>query len=306
METIIQFLYSDKNNFFIKRDDLIPYSFGGNKARKAIKFYKTIDDGCYDIVVTYGSSSSNHCRVIANMAAARKLPCIIISPKEVSETTFNSRLMSLFGAEIRIVPVKEVSNTINNTLVELEKLGKKPFFIQGGGHGNLGTQSYIDCYEEICTYERRNKTFFDYIFFASGTGTTQAGLICGKLIANDKRIIVGISIARENPRGRQVVIDSVKEYFSEKGMHYSDIQVDDSTIFIDDYISTGYGSRNEIVIETVINMIKLYGIPMDSTYTAKAYYGMTDYLRKKEISGKNVLFIHTGGTPLFFDNLIGI
>ena len=36
--TPLYFLFSDsnKNNIYIKRDDLIPISFGGNKARKAI------------------------------------------------------------------------------------------------------------------------------------------------------------------------------------------------------------------------------------------------------------------------------
>ena len=66
------------NRIFIMRDDLLPYSFGGNKARKARLFFEEIDAGGYDAVVTYGSGGSNHCRVIANMAAARGLGCRII------------------------------------------------------------------------------------------------------------------------------------------------------------------------------------------------------------------------------------
>jgi len=30
---------------------------------------------------------------------------------------------------------------------------------------------------------------------------------------------------------------------------------------------------------------------------------MLDYIRKIQIRDKNILFIHTGGTPLFFDKL---
>ena len=56
--------------------------FGGNKARKAVNFFKEIDNGDFDTVVTYGSSSSNHCRVISNMATVRNIPCYIISPEE--------------------------------------------------------------------------------------------------------------------------------------------------------------------------------------------------------------------------------
>ena len=57
---------STKNQLYIKRDDLYPLSFGGNKARKAELFWKDIQAKQADYVVTYGSSSSNHCRVIAN------------------------------------------------------------------------------------------------------------------------------------------------------------------------------------------------------------------------------------------------
>ena len=45
------------------------------------------------------------------------------------------------------------------------------------------------------------------------------------------------------------------------------------------------------------------GIPLDTTYTGKGYWGMKEYIKENEITGKNILFIHTGGTPLFFDDL---
>jgi D-cysteine desulfhydrase len=48
-------------------------------------------------------------------------------------------------------------------------------------------------------------------------------------------------------------------------------------------------------------VITQHGIPMDSTYTGKAFAGMADYLKRFSIVEKNILFIHTGGTPLFFD-----
>jgi hypothetical protein len=287
----------------MKREDLIPFSFGGNKARKAKYFFDEIDRGNFDSVVTYGSGSSNHCRIISNMAKQRGLECYIISPKEAFEETFNQSMMNLFDAKIQVVSVNEVSDTIEKTLESLKNSGKKPYFIQGGGHGNLGTRAYVDCYEEIKEYEKENGITFDYIFFASGTGTTQAGLVCGKLINNDNRKIVGISIARKNPRGRDIVLSSIYEYFSEKNIEKDSSLIEESTIFVDDYVGNGYGNMNDDISKTIENMISNYGIPMDSTYTAKAYNGMEKYIEKNNISGKNILFIHTGGTPLFFDYL---
>lgn len=53
-----------------------------NEVEKAFFFFEEIDKGNYDCVVTYGSSHSNHCRVIANMAAEREIPCYIIGPRK--------------------------------------------------------------------------------------------------------------------------------------------------------------------------------------------------------------------------------
>ena len=300
INTPIQFLGTEqKNQLYIKRDDLIPYSFGGNKARKGFLFFEEIDKGGFDCVVTYGSSHSNHCRIISNMAAARRMPCILIGPDEVSDVTFNSKLMDLYGAEIITVPVNQVHDTIEAKLDELKKDGRKPYFIPGGGHGNIGTKAYVQCYEEIRNYEKENQIRFNYIFFASGTGTTHAGLVCGQIQHNDDRKIIGISIARKNPRGRNVVIDSIKEYFP--GI-LEDI-VQEKTIFLDDFTGDGYGKNSTEIEDTIKNVMILYGIPLDSTYTAKAFRGMKKYIETQNISNKNVLFIHTGGTPLFFDDL---
>lgn len=90
----------NSNTLYIKREDLLPFSFGGNKARKAELFFDVIDKGEYDCVVTYGSGSSNHCRVVANQCAVRGMKCYIISPEETTESTFNSQMMHMFGAEI--------------------------------------------------------------------------------------------------------------------------------------------------------------------------------------------------------------
>lgn len=293
----------ENNDLYIKREDLIPFSFGGNKARKARLFFEEIDRGEYDSVVTYGTSSSNHCRVIANMAAARGMKSHIVSPEESSKETYNSILMDCFGAEITVCSASAVHDTLESKMQTLKEQGSRPYFIAGGGHGNLGTQAYVDCYEEIKRYEKDNAIHFDYIFLASGTGTTQAGLICGQLINRDDRQIVGVSIARKNPRGKTVVLESVKEYLSAQKLNISLNEIEDKLIFIDDYIGEGYGAFSDEISLVAQEVMKKSGIPLDHTYTAKAFYGMKSFLENNGVNGKKVLFIHTGGTPLFFDSL---
>lgn len=288
------------NRFFVKRDDLLPFSFGGNKVRKAAEFYKEIKKNPVDVVMTYGSNSSNHCRITANMAAAMGIACHIISPEENREILYNTQMVEQFGGIIETCPVSMVAQTIENRKKAYIKEGRKPYFITGGGHGNPGTQAYVKAYQEIIEYEKNNNIWFDYIFHASGTGTTQAGLVCGKLLYGGTGRIIGISIAREASRGRQVVKDSIREYL---GGQFDQLYTEEELTFNDRYRLEGYGKYNDAVRDTIRKVMNLEGIPMDSTYVGKAFWGMCRYLEEYQVRDKNILFIHTGGTPLYFDYL---
>lgn len=299
-----------ENQYYIKREDMIPFSFGGNKARKAAEFYKEIRSCGADIVMTYGSNSSNHCRIIANMAASMGIACHIISPEENRERLYNTRLVEDFGAAVETCPVTEVSGTIDRRMEALRQAGLNPYFIMGGGHGNPGTRACVNTYREIAAYEEQTGISFDYIFHASGTGTTQAGLVSGKLLVDaEKREkgkpaggqkIVGVSIARNEERGREVVRQSIEDYL---GARYAELYRDEELIFTDEYCMGGYGKYTPEAAQTIEEVMKSDGIPMDTTYVGKAFYGMRRYVEAHGLRGRNILFIHTGGTPLYFDFL---
>lgn len=290
------------NSFYVKRDDLIPYSFGGNKARKAFLYFEEIEKLQSDVIVTYGSASSNHCRIVSNLAKERGLPCYIISTDTDDVQTYNRRMSSAFGAKIISCRVDEVRETISNTIEQLKKEKKNPYFIAGGGHGILGTKAYVLCYDEICQQEKQLNVKFDYVFFASGTGTTQAGLVCGKIIRQKDTNIVGISIARKKERGEGVVKECVCQYLEQEQKKWKGV-VDGHIHFIDEYICDGYGKYNLAIEKTIEKMLEEEGIPLDPTYTGKAFWGMLEFIKKEDVKDRNVLFIHTGGLPLFFDYL---
>lgn len=289
----------NKNNLYIKREDSIDIAFGGNKARKIDYFAKDILDKKCDYIVTYGSSQSNHCRITAAISAKLELKCLLILADDGKyDYNGNYFLYDLFGAESIITNVENVSNTIEVTMNSLREKGYTPYFIPGGGHGKLGTQAYIDAYKEIKKQSKELKVDFDYIFFASGTGTTHAGLCIENKLSKDSTKIIGISIARKEERGKQVIVDSINEYIREKEIEFS---IEDKEIyFIDKYIGNGYADIYKDVINTIKAVAKNDNILLDPVYTGKAFYGMTDFIEKNNIINKNILFIHTGGTPLLF------
>lgn len=281
-------------DLYIKREDLISFSFGGNKARKGLLFFEDILEKNITSVVTYGSSSSNHCRVISNLCAMHKINCYIVTPPS-NKTTNNTILSTVAGAIFVESELNSVANTIEKLVSELENSGETVYFIQGGGHGNIGTQAYVNCYEEILAYENEQDIVFDRIVFASGTGTTQAGLICGAVLNNrNPSDVLGISIARENEYGSNIIRESVELYLNRT--------FSDEIFFDDTYLCGGYGKYNNSMLKLIEDVYKFEGIPLDSTYTCKAFYGMVNNFKENNIN-KNILFIHTGGAPLFFNNL---
>lgn len=305
-DTIIQEIAVNNNNkYFIKRDDLIPYSFGGNKVRIAIEYIKDMKKKQCDCMVAYGNSRSNLCRVLSNMCYSENIDCYIISPTEDDEEYFdtnNSIIVNSIVKDIFVCKKNEVPETIENTLKLLRDKGYKPYYIYNEENEKCTFNAYIKAYNEIVKFEKNNNIYFDYIFLPSGTSMTQTGLVCGQILNEDKkRKIIGISNARMKERGKGILDKNILNFIKDHNLNTNIKSYPYE--FIDEYVLNGYGKYNENIVELVKNQFYNNGLPLDLTYTGKAFWGMTEYLYKNEIVEKNILFIHTGGTPLFFDNI---
>lgn len=286
---------NSENNIFVKKEDCIPFSFGGNKCRIAASYFKQlVSDDC-DVVITYGASSSNLCRVIANMSSRYGIKCVIVTPDELAESTCNSEMVEFFGAEKVLCPLNDVHGTIEQVISSYSKTNK-PYFIYGGGHGVPGTDSYREVLRQVVQYEKQAGIEFDYIFITLATGTSMSGLIVENEISKFNKHIIGISIAREYGRVYQIMKDSLSEYDVALAGSIDSGRYE----FLDDFRCGGYGKYSDEILESIKNEMKLNGLNLDTTYTGKSFYGMKEYLHKNNIRNNNVLFIHTGGTPLFF------
>lgn len=298
-----------KNNFYIKRDDLLPFSFGGNKVRFARKFIEDMKDKQCDSMIIYGNYHSNLCRILSAACRQMEIPCYMVHNIEdicEEQISCNEQLIKMMG--VTEIPCKknDIRNAVEKAFGDLREQGYHPYYIYGNskGEGNewVPMEAYREAYQEIRNYEKKTGTEFDYIFLASSTNATQSGLLAGSLIENDQKTIVGISVSRRQARGEEVIKHNLQKYAEKFHRDFPD-NWEERIVFTDAYLEGGYGSFSEDIQKTILEECRENGIPLDMTYTGKAFWGMKNWIREHKITGKNILFWHTGGTPLFFDLL---
>ncbi len=290
-----------------KRDDLLAAPGGGNKIRKACKvFQKAKELGC-NAVVTTGGIQSNHARVVAIIAAQLGWRCKLIlhgDLKSLDAPAGNLLLMRLCGAEILIVDPSAISIGMQRCMDELRNDGFSPFEIPGGGHCLEGALAYVDAVHELRDQCGADNWKPDFIILASGTGATQAGIIVGLESIGWKTGVIGISVARKNPRGTDVIARSCSElrrYLQLEPAGNAPIR------FFDNWVGNGYEKAGPKIFDAIRLSAQLEGLILDPTYTGKAFAAMIDLRSSGEIkTNSKVLFWHTGGLlNLMASNYIG-
>jgi len=271
----------------VKRDDAIPFGFGGNKVRKLeYVLVDAIESGA-DTLVTLGGVQSNHARATAAAAAALGLDCVLIingTPQE--RPTANALLDQLLGARIEYIPSRnERAEATERVMNALRADGKKPFLIPLGASTSIGAIGFANALGELVG----QGVTPDVIVHAGSSGGTQAGLVAGAaLMRLDTRII---AVSADDPANaiketvRRIVrgIDELEEFDRE-------IEVDDTRV------GGGYGVPTDASREAQQLAARTEALFVDHTYTAKALGALIAYVRDGRFSeDQTVLFWHTGG-----------
>lgn len=279
----------------VVRDDLFPSIGGGNKGRKAVYYEHSMLTGGYNACVTTGGIQSNHNRAIALMCAKNGWRCHLVyhgTRERFASEKGNALLVRNSGASIEFVGADQIGPAMDTAMARLSAEGYKPMYIHGGGHDLPGGMALVDAVKELKTQSDCCGYKPDYIFHASGTGSTQAGIAVGLDIVGWSDVkLIGISVARQKERGTQVVED----FANMLAMHYSlNKDYRGQINFNTDYLCGGYEQFTPEMAEYLDAVMKETGVMFDTTYSGKAFYGMMDYIEKNNMLG-NVLFWHTGG-----------
>lgn len=290
-------------NIFIKRDDNTGLASGGNKTRKLEYLIKqALDENC-DTIITAGAQQSNHCRQTAAACAIAGLKChLLLGGTKPEVYDGNLLLSSILGAEIHFTAENRKGEDGEKLKNKLENTGSKCFVIPYGGSNFTGAMGFVSAAKELKEQLIEQKLKIDYIFFASSSGGMQAGLTLGKEMYQLDSELIPISIDKEELNGlslEEVVLNLVEEGTQKlnvnKKFQLSDIKL------IRDYDEDGYGVVTANEINAISELARNEGVLLDPIYTARAFYGMLDYLNEKRIpANSNILFWHTGGLPAIF------
>lgn len=290
---------------WIKREDLLPLAFGGNKLRN-LEFLigAALADGA-DTLVTSGRRWSNHCRLTAAAGAAAGLAVeLVLSGPPVSPPGPGVRLMVSFGAVVHQLPNADRlarDEAVERVAAAVAARGGRPYVIEVGGSGPVGAWGQYLAGLELLDQAAAAGVAVDRIVLPSATGGTQAGLIAAVGERAPATSVTGMVIARPPAELRPAIASMVAAVAGRTDRladWTSDIELDETQL------GDGYGRPTSEAAEAADLLARTEGILVDPIYTAKALAGLVARVRDGRLAG-SVVFWHAGGTPGLFESLPG-
>ena len=299
---------------WIKRDDLTGLALGGNKSRKLDFFMADALLHDADCIVTMGPLQSNHVRLTAAASRACGLDCYAVllgdPPPSLKGNFLLDQMLGLncihVSGSMNKVPFAFVDSKIKETIAQLGKEGRRPYLVPTGGIGPLGELGYCLAVEEMVEQTQRLGIPFEQVVVTVGSRGTMAGLLLGIARLNLKTRVTGISANIEGtcesfgiPPPDEMAVEAGKLI----GLDFN-LPKADYKIFYD-YVGQGYGMSMETGMEAIKLAARAEALLLDPVYTGKAMAGLVDLIRRGYFAKKDtVIFIHTGGIPGIFLDLI--
>ena len=277
----------------VKRDDAIPFAFGGNKVRKMrLVGAEAVASGA-DTLITAGGLQSNHARVTAATAATLGMQCVLVlNGTAPAQATGNTLLDGLLGAHIEYVERREDRATTMASIADgLRRAGRCPYVIPIGASTPLGAAAFVQAIDELKNQGIEPQT----IVHSTSSGGTQAGLIAGCIRAGLATRVIGMSADSSSADLEADIRAILAGMGSLVGI--SEGLLEAARVDIDDrFVGGGYGVASPESNEALQLAARTEALFLDSTYTAKAMAGLIARVRRREFnSDETVLFWHTGG-----------
>jgi 1-aminocyclopropane-1-carboxylate deaminase/D-cysteine desulfhydrase-like pyridoxal-dependent ACC family enzyme len=292
---------------WVKREDLLPLAFGGNKLRN-LEFLvgAALAEGA-DTLVTTGRRWSNHARLTAAAGARAGLAVhLVLTGPPLDPPGPNQRLDELLGAIVHVTDTdsrEERAATVDRVVAELQAAGHRPCVIPVGGSGVVGVVGSVLAGFELADQARARGIQPDRVILPSATGGTQAGLLIAFALAGLGSSVVGMAVAHPAAELFGTVSSLVAETADLVGLDVAlvgPIEIDEGQM------GAGYGQPSAAGEEACRLLARTEGILVDPIYTAKALAGLVAEARRDGLAGRTVVFWHAGGTTGLLEPLDGL
>ena len=290
-------------NVWIKRDDMLGLTPGGNKTRK-LEFLAAdaLAQGA-DTLITCGAPQSNHCRATLSSAIKEGMKCRFVIEERVPhsyklDASGNNFLFRLMGVEaITVVPAgTNMLEAMQKVVADLAKVGRKGYIVPGGGSNAIGGLGYVACAQELQQQFFDQDVQIDKIVVGSGSSGTHGGLLAGFLGNHINIPLIGIGVSRDPVDQNPLVHKEAQAVCDLLGLNIS--VPPEAVVSFGDWWRPKYSVPNQAMVEAVQMLARTEAILLDPVYTGKIMAGLIGlsrcgYFKRDE----NVLFIHTGGAP---------
>ncbi len=288
---------------WIKRDDMLGLTPGGNKTRK-LEFLAAdaLAQGA-DTLITCGAPQSNHCRATLSSAIKENMKCRFVIEERVpdsynADASGNNFLFRLMGVEtVTVVPAgTNMLLAMQQVAAELAALGRKGYIVPGGGSNAVGGLGYVACAQELQQQFFEQGVQIDRVVVGSGSSGTHGGLLAGFLGNNIQIPIIGIGVSRDPVDQDPLVHKEAQAVADLLGLSITIPR--EAVLSFGDWWRPKYSVPNAAMVDAVQMLARTEAILLDPVYTGKIMAGLIGLARKGYFKpDEKVLFIHTGGAP---------
>lgn len=298
--------YLNYKNIYIKRDDLTGKKlengmrlYGGNKPRKLEFLLADALNKDAKTIITFGCAGSNHALAISVYSKVLGLNSILmLKPQPNSYIVRHNLLFDNFNnSEIKFFENNKVRAIAAQKILEKDK---HSYLVPTGGSNAIGAIGFVNAALELSGQIQKGELQEpDFIYVATGSCGTTAGLLLGLKIAGLKSKIVSVCVEPEEEKDE--FLFKIKNLFKQVNKLLNKL---DSTIKLNEFpdnsliINKNFcGKEYGLFIKEVMKAGKVFknleNINLEGTYSAKPIAAIIDDGAKGLINDKVVLFWNT-------------
>lgn len=263
-------------HLFIKEDYLSHDVISGNKMRKLKGNLLHFESQTYQGLISFGGAYSNHLYAMAGVSKEFGIPVTMIVRGDGFDPS-NGTLAYAEEVGIELIYADRSSyraKAESPFIREILDSRRNYFVIPEGGSNEFASIGVRELYSEI-------GAGYDYLCLSMGTGGTAAAL----LQASEKeRIAIYPAL-----KGDWIQIHMMENY----NLNSTQLQ---RLVIRDNFHFGGYAKGSQLLDVFIDEIYQTHGLPLDSVYTGKAFYGVMSDIRAGFFpQDSKILFIHTGG-----------